>query len=574
MSVCITSLASRARVLTLTISLAVFLACVAPTLAEPALEQPAPAEPVAEPSAAAATTSAKADSPATDTAFNISYELTEAEKRAIRWGMIPLDYSQFPELKDLPRDDTGRINFVRAINDKYLKNVKAEDNAALDVLRIMGSDSISPAALAEFKHYYPEVVSQLPKEGSWKYLSDILPADRSTNFRDIQLRLATSPWKAADEPHVAAWLNANEPIIERLTPTLKQKQLTVPVHLEALFLGYPTPTRAYEIRSFIHFRYGLAVRVRAMQLLHAGNIADAWQDLQRSQVAIRLPAEDAVDNLSKFTQWNGVYDSQLVFAQLRRVPSPLLKKWAAQIAAPDYTAFPDFDEPLDPFAEFDAFQKEATTKTLGIRVFVTSLETDNIRHEPVPLALDFNLAVTDTIQDNREFRKAMSGNTYADRLANLKAYFEQQNEGKDQTSADIFKTPSTWQKYLIAEPEERREIVTQIVEAPFDMYGLQLSDIFIRTLQNEYKLKAQYHLTRLAFLIAAFEQDKKRLPDKLGELVPDYIQALPDDPFVDAPLNYSVSKDAKSFSLWSVGPNLVSDKGKEDDVAVTVQVAE
>ncbi len=574
MSVCITSLASRARVLTLTISLAVLLACVAPTLAEPAPEQPAAAEPDAESSSAAATPSAKADSPATDTAINVSYELTEAEKRAIKWGMIPLDYSQFPELKDFPRDDTGRINFDRAINDKYLKNVKAEDNAALDVLRIMGSDSISPAALAEFKHYYPEVVAQLPKEGSWKYLSDILPADRSANFRDLQLRLATSPWKAADEPHVAAWLNANEPIIERLTPILKHKQLAVPVYIEDSLLVYPTPTRAYAIRSFIHFRYGLAVRIRSMQLLQAGNIADAWQDLQHSQVAIQLPAEDAVDNLAKFTQWYGVYDSQLVFAQLRRVPSPLLKKWALQIASPDYSALREFDEPLELFAEFDAFQQEATSKTLGIRVLVASFDPNHIEHEPVPLALDFNFAVTDTIQDNRKLRNAMSGSTFADRLASLKAYFEQENVGKNQTSAEIFKTPRTWHQYLVAEPEERREIVTRFLNAPLDFYGSQLSDLYIRMLQNEYNLKAQYHLTRLAFLIAAFEQDKKRLPDKLGELVPDYIKALPDDPFVDAPLNYSVSKDAKSFSLWSVGPNLVSDNGKEDDVAVTVQVAE
>jgi len=63
--------------------------------------------------------------------------------------------------------------------------------------------------------------------------------------------------------------------------------------------------------------------------------------------------------------------------------------------------------------------------------------------------------------------------------------------------------------------------------------------------------------------IQAFRDEHNRFPNRLDELVPEYLPSVPVDPFLEAPLIYRVESDA--VTLYSVGPNLRDDGGKAFD---------
>ena len=72
---------------------------------------------------------------------------------------------------------------------------------------------------------------------------------------------------------------------------------------------------------------------------------------------------------------------------------------------------------------------------------------------------------------------------------------------------------------------------------------------------------ARGRLLTVALALRAYEADHDTLPEQLTELVPDYLKAVPTDPFtVDQPLRYR--RDGESYVLYSVGPDSEDDGGE------------
>ena len=65
---------------------------------------------------------------------------------------------------------------------------------------------------------------------------------------------------------------------------------------------------------------------------------------------------------------------------------------------------------------------------------------------------------------------------------------------------------------------------------------------------------------RLLLVLKAFKQDKGKLPDSLAELVPEYIEEIPADPFDGKPIRYSADKKR----IYSVGKDLIDSGGSEE----------
>jgi hypothetical protein len=77
------------------------------------------------------------------------------------------------------------------------------------------------------------------------------------------------------------------------------------------------------------------------------------------------------------------------------------------------------------------------------------------------------------------------------------------------------------------------------------------------------RLEQEQRNLQLAFLLAAYQRDHGRYPEKLNELVPKYLVSLPDDVFSGKPLIYR--PDGKGYLLYSVGPNGTDDEGRGSD---------
>ncbi|NOZ40580.1 MAG: hypothetical protein GXP24_10185 [Planctomycetes bacterium] len=71
-----------------------------------------------------------------------------------------------------------------------------------------------------------------------------------------------------------------------------------------------------------------------------------------------------------------------------------------------------------------------------------------------------------------------------------------------------------------------------------------------------YRTLLQTHLA-----LRAFQLDNNRYPEKLDELLPDYLPAVPQDSFASGPLSYHPQAD--SYLLYSLGSDGIDDNGVE-----------
>ncbi|MGB2984586.1 MAG: hypothetical protein WBE26_01775 [Phycisphaerae bacterium] len=89
----------------------------------------------------------------------------------------------------------------------------------------------------------------------------------------------------------------------------------------------------------------------------------------------------------------------------------------------------------------------------------------------------------------------------------------------------------------------------------------------VKLLMMNWKRTAQQHLRSLGGLKAArlavaaeqFRLKAGRLPESLDELVPQYLDAVPTDPFDGQPMRFAVTE--KGIVIYSVGANLADDGG-------------
>lgn len=134
----------------------------------------------------------------------------------------------------------------------------------------------------------------------------------------------------------------------------------------------------------------------------------------------------------------------------------------------------------------------------------------------------------------------------------------------------------------LAQPTERREFpIYNEIEAKISKEGYQrfltrnmigslLSAILLPAvhglIENVDIIQAQSNATRLSLVMKAYHQDHGKLPTRIEDLVPDYIDSIPVDPFDGAPLRY----DKEQAILYSVGNDFVDDGGSEYPFAFQV----
>lgn len=92
-----------------------------------------------------------------------------------------------------------------------------------------------------------------------------------------------------------------------------------------------------------------------------------------------------------------------------------------------------------------------------------------------------------------------------------------------------------------------------------------------RTLLSAYDLVAEVDAedvgrlgaARAALAVERYRLAKGRLPERLDELVPQYLERVPADPFDGEPLRYS--RREKGYVVYSIGPDGKDDGGAEED---------
>jgi hypothetical protein len=95
------------------------------------------------------------------------------------------------------------------------------------------------------------------------------------------------------------------------------------------------------------------------------------------------------------------------------------------------------------------------------------------------------------------------------------------------------------------------------------MIGRLLTSILLpaihRVIERVDVIQARCSVTRLTIGLKAYYIDHQELPDRLEDLVTDYVHAIPVDPFDGESLRY----DKKQAILYSVGSDFVDNGGSD-----------
>ncbi len=91
----------------------------------------------------------------------------------------------------------------------------------------------------------------------------------------------------------------------------------------------------------------------------------------------------------------------------------------------------------------------------------------------------------------------------------------------------------------------------------FKMAYPNYSGIFSKEINNIAKLRA----SQIALAIESFRLKNKKLPDSLEELIGDYFEEVPLDPFDSKQMRYKQLE--RGFVVYSIGEDLIDDGGKE-----------
>jgi len=177
-----------------------------------------------------------------------------------------------------------------------------------------------------------------------------------------------------------------------------------------------------------------------------------------------------------------------------------------------------------------------------------------------------------------------NGNGWYDRMAAAMRENDRSLRKKklEQVDADVGAYLKA-QKSKLASPEGRAEILSGGAKG----IGKAVGDVTIALLVPAvHKVQKAWNRVQqvqdnlhLAFALAWYQRDHGRYPQKLDELTPKYLRAIPGDTFSGKALIYRPSE--KGYLLYSVGPNEKDDGGRGyddepfgDDISVRMPLPE
>jgi hypothetical protein len=103
----------------------------------------------------------------------------------------------------------------------------------------------------------------------------------------------------------------------------------------------------------------------------------------------------------------------------------------------------------------------------------------------------------------------------------------------------------------------------------YDFSNMYVSSL-IDSVERNLRFEAEKESARVAIALEQFRLDTGKLPERLEELVPKYMDKVPIDPFDGKPLRYK--RLEKGYTIYSVGINQIDEGGiRGQDYPFTVR---
>ncbi len=475
---------------------------------------------------------------------------------------------QFPLGKDTtyvtgPLDAEGYVDYAAALNARLGKGVTPRTNANALLWKALGPAPEGGNRMPP-EFFRRLGVEEPPPRGDYLIALDAFLKGR-INFDaggwdelyDMQTRASQRPWKAADFPHVADWLKANEKPLAVAVEATKRPDYFNPLvsrrREPGSLIGAPMPG-VQKCRQL-----AVALTARAMLRVGEGKYDDAWQDLLACHRLGRLVARGATLIEMLVGVALGHIASSATLAYLERAPltsRQILERLKELQALPPMPPLADKIDLGERFVFLDCAQFIRRRGFEAIESLAGEKPT-----KPAP-QLDKLLASFDWTSVLRD------GNRWYDRLA--AALRLKDRAAREQTLARIDHELRTLKGGIPEQVEEVRDAIREVRDPGKHIRKAIGNTLITLLLPDVRKMQTSHDRTeqtqrnlRFAFALAAYRRDNGRYPAKLADLAPRYLPAVPDDIFSGKPLIYRPSE--KGYLLYSVGANGKDDGGRWQD---------
>ena len=456
-----------------------------------------------------------------------------------------------------PRTKEGLPDYPAAINQHFGQGISPEDNGAV----------------ALYEGFGPAPEGGRLSDRFFELLGIPVPADDGEYFRDFGMDLPIEgrqsahekfsnscryPWAAEDFPQLVKWLKDNEKpvaiIVDGTTRPHYFSPLVPPLNGDGNPGGLVATILPGIQRSRSVARY---LTCRAMLNIEKGNVYHAWRDLMachrlgemigRGPTLIEYLVGTAITSMATSGQivfLDRVQPAAAQLAQYRQDLATLRPVTAAveQIGITERMMY--LDSVVQIACGRITFNDLEVVPPSGLEKFATQLAM---------LSIDWNIVMREGNSIYGRFEAAMKMHDYQQRRAAMLAIENELKEVQAGISAKGFLLAA------VTEGSTRGAIGK--------MMGSVLSSLLLPALSAVDKAHHRALQTRenllLAYALADWKVRHDSYPEKLDELVPDFVRTLPLDSFSEKPLIYRSEGDG--FILYSVGVNHEDNEGRSYD---------
>jgi hypothetical protein len=446
----------------------------------------------------------------------------------------------------------GMIDYMVALDEQFGRGVTPENNAAIPILQALGRQALwkaQPADSITDKLGMPH----LPEQGD--YFIGLDEYARQHPLADEEARGgfdATDPFlfPLTVPPDIAQWVKANEKPLALLTQAVTRPRFFIP-----FYGGYRPPTLVevglLYLKPMKHV--GRAFHARALIRLQGGDIDGFRQDIISLHRLARLLGQGstAVDRVVAMGLEDSACQAVRLAAAGGKMSSGQCRALIGELAALGDLA--PIDQALN-FSErymvLDVSQKLASVGPVRAGELLNSIlgGGSRSRYAPpwvflfVPIPYEQTMRTMNHYYDSAIAAARQTG--YPQRLAAIILWEREVRRGAGAGNLRFWSFASSdW-----ALP----------VFLPF----------FTRFIQQADAARMENQLARVALALAAFKADRGEYPAALADLFPGYLPDVPNDLFAEKPLIYS--RTDNGYTLRSVGPNMIDDAGKGDDLSASV----
>ena len=456
-----------------------------------------------------------------------------------------------------PLRPDGTVDFAAALNEMLGRGVTPENNAVVPLMRAFGPKEIeAPIRPRYFKALGME---ELPEEGDYLVaFSDTLmerdPTDEERTELYDQLDCTTrQPWKAKQFPVLDDWIEVNQRPSMLLSQAARRTRCFWPVVRDedtsllsaCLLKCLGTARNAVRLLT-----------ARAMRSTGARDFERAWEDLMSVRRLARLYSHGGFLLDLLIGRACEYLASQAIASLLHEADWPIerVRRTRAEL---------DGLPPLAPLS--DIWNRPERVFGIGYMLEVAAGEEKYLNGT-----------------SEHTMREQLTKRLLVDPRVDWDETLELLNESFDQRVA-ILRMPHGPQRE--AAVAKRRAEIEEIVRGLGDLATLErrsgktpdgrrllslylcygeFADGSLADDKLEHIALTRLELNRLTPALAAFRAEKRQYPEKLAELVPSYLPAVPRDPFSGQAMKYR--REGAGYVLYSVGVNRRDDGGRNTEL--------